>query len=257
MCLILFSYRQHPRYPLLLAANRDEFHARPTQSARFWPERPKLLAGRDLQAGGTWMGITRNGRFAAVTNFRDPERTRAAPRSRGDLTLGFLEGDESPASYLHRLSASAGEYAGFNLLLGDRAGLWYYSNSAPTPSAPQQLQPGTYGLSNALLDTPWPKVQRGKQALRSLTGGAVDHSQLAEVVASGELAEQDELAEVGLHGEMDQMLSAQFIVNEAYGTRATTTLWQDQEGMTSWRELSFDAGGNRVDRVTEQFLLER
>lgn len=256
MCLILFSYRQHPRYPLLLAANRDEFHARPTQSAQFWPERPDLLAGRDLQAGGTWMGITRNGRFAAVTNFRDPERTSPAPHSRGDLTLSFLEGDESPASYLHRISASAGEYAGFNLLLGDRAGLWYYSNSAPDPSAPLQLQPGTYGLSNALLDTPWPKVQRGKQALRSLAGGAVDHGQLAEVVASGELAGQGELADVGLHGEMDQMLSAQFIVNEAYGTRATTTLWQDQEGMTSWRELSFDAGGNRSGRVTEQFLLE-
>lgn len=256
MCLILFSYRQHPRYPLLLAANRDEFHARPTQAARFWPDHPDVLAGKDLQAGGTWMGISRAGRFAAITNYRDPDQTIPAPRSRGELTLDFLTGNESSATYLQRIGARASEYAGFNLLLGDAHGLWYYSNSAAGEGdGAIQLQPGTYGLSNAHLDTPWPKVVHGKHALRSLSGGSVDHNLLAEVVASGNLATESELAAVGLNGEMDRMLSAQFIVSPTYGTRATTTLWLDTEGHASWRETSFDASGAPIGQVLERLTL--
>lgn len=251
MCLLIFAYRRHPRYPLLLAANRDEFHARPTRKSQFWNEHPDLLAGKDLQAGGTWMGTTRSGRFAAVTNFRDPAQTTPAPRSRGDLPLEFLTGQDSPASYLQQVAARGKDYAGFNLLLGDGTSLWYYSNSLSEP--PTQLQPGIYGLSNAHLDTPWPKVTRGKAVLRTALGGRIDHARLAEVVGSSELADADALAKADLSGEMDQLLSAQFIINQQYGTRAMTTLWQNDDGMTSWSETSFDGTGKESGRVLEQF----
>ena len=256
MCLLIFAFQSHPRYPLLLAANRDEFHARLTRPARFWKEHPELLAGKDLEAGGTWMGVTRQGRFAAITNFRDPARTAPAPRSRGDLPLEFLTGDESPDSFLQRVSARDTDYAGYNLLLGDAVSLWYYSNSLPEEErSPKQLQPGVYGLSNAHLDTPWPKVVRGKSVLRSLLGGEVDHDRLAESVASGDLAPEQDLHPHGLSGEMDRLLSAQFIVTPQYGTRATTTLWLEHGGDIAWREQSFDADGTRSGVVEEQFEL--
>ena len=252
MCLLIFAFQKHPRYPLLMAANRDEFHARPTQPAAFWAQHPQLRAGRDLEAGGTWMGVTRGGRFAAVTNFRDPARTAPAPRSRGDLPVEYLTGDESPEVFLHRISARDNDYAGYNLLLGDCGSLWYYSNFLEEPERqPTQLQPGVYGLSNALLDTPWPKVTRGKSILRALTGGEASHDLLAESVASGELAQEQDLHPHGLSGEMDRLLSAQFIVTPRYGTRATTTLWMDDAGCIGWRERSFDAQGQPTGDVEE------
>lgn len=253
MCLLIFAYRSHPRYPLLMAANRDEFHARPTRKSQFWDEHPDILAGKDLQAGGTWMGTTRTGRFAAVTNFRDPAQTAPAPRSRGDLTLEFLAGQDNPAKYLQQVAARGKDYAGFNLLLGDGASLWYYSNSLSEP--PTQLKPGIYGLSNAHLDTPWPKVTRGKSVLRTILGGRIDHAQLAEVVGSSEPAESAALAKEGLSGEMDQLLSPQFIINKQYGTRALTTLWQNDSGILSWSETSFDGRGRESGKVVEQFTL--
>ena len=162
MCLLIFAHRVAQHYPLVLAANRDEFHTRPTAQAHFWPQYPEMLAGRDLEQGGTWMGITRQGRFAAITNYRDPARTAPAPRSRGELPLQFLVSDNAPAVYLEELRNRAKDYAGFNLLLGDGENLWYYSNSAAN-NDPRLLPPGIYGLSNAQLDTPWPKVEDGKQ----------------------------------------------------------------------------------------------
>ena len=237
MCLVIFAYRKHARYPLLLAANRDEF-----------------LAGRDLEAGGTWMGITRKGRFAAITNFRDPARTAPGRRSRGELPQRFLLGNDTPQDCLQAISARDADYAGFNLLLGDRNGLWYYSNSLPVDErCPRQLTAGVYGLSNALLDTPWPKVITGKARMRALLGGRVGHDRLGETVSDVALAEETALHPLGLSAQMDRPLSAQFITTPTYGTRATTTLWLESGGIASWRERSFDAAGLATGAVTEQF----
>ncbi|TDG15553.1 NRDE family protein [Seongchinamella unica] len=253
MCLILFAHQVSADYPLVVAANRDEFHSRPTAPAHRWPEHPGLLAGRDLQAGGTWMGIHSNGRFAAITNFRDPDRTRAAPRSRGELTTRFLLTDTGAEDFLAGLMTSVDDYAGFSLLLGEGDELWYYSNSGKGSGAlPRPLAPGVYGLSNALLDTPWPKVELGKQALsRVLAGDVINHDELAAVVGDRQLASEEQLHPQGLDGEMDQMLSAQFIVNPAYGTRATTTCWRDSAAAYHWREQTIAASGEITGTVEQ------
>jgi len=258
MCLLIFAHRADPRYPLVLAANRDEFHARPTAPSAFWPEYPGLLAGRDLAQGGTWMGITRDGRFAAVTNYRDPSRTIPAPRSRGELPLTYLAGERDPESFLLDLLPRADEYAGFNLLVGDIDSFWYLTNSLPPEDCtPRRLQAGLYGLSNARLDTPWPKVELGKQRLRGLLQhGEFDHGNLASVVGDRQLADPRDLKRQGLDQGMDQMLSAQFIATATYGTRSSTTLWVDSEGLARWRERSFDAYGSAVEQREEAFNLE-
>ena len=254
MCLILFAHQMNRDYPLVVAANRDEFHQRPTQVSRFWPEQPGILAGRDLQAGGTWMGINRNGRFAAVTNYRDPDQTRPAPRSRGDLVIDYLQEETSARQYLDEVSPLANQYAGFNLLLAEGDQLWYFSNSGPSGTrGPKQLPPGIYGLSNASLDTPWPKVLRGKQALTAALKGPIDHRVLEDVVASRELASKAQLDLQGMNSEMEELLSAQFIVSESYGTRATTTFWKTAGGECHWAERNFDARGRTTGTIEEEF----
>lgn len=259
MCLLIFAHQVDPRYPLVLAANRDEFHARPTAASTFWPEHPDLLAGRDLEQGGTWMGITRAGRFAAITNYRDPARTSPAPRSRGELPLDYLTGELDPQSYLLGLRDRIREYAGFNLLVGDGESLWYLTNShAPRACAPQCLEPGLYGLSNARLDTPWPKVVLGKTRLRALLDkNELDHDSLAGVVGDRQLADPRDLHRQGLINGMDQILSAQFITAGGYGTRSSTTLWSDRQGYVRWRESSFDESGELVGQRQESFCLGR
>ena len=165
MCLILFSYQTHPKYSLILAANRDEYYNRPTEPLAFWNDRPDILAGRDLKRKGVWLGITRTGRICAITNFREPFlRIESAP-SRGLLVSDFLAGQESPEFYLNQIKQVGNRYNGYNLLAGDRSGLYYYSNQA---NAVQKLTAGLYGLSNHFLNTPWPKVKKGKAALEAL-----------------------------------------------------------------------------------------
>ncbi len=163
MCLIVFAWKARADLPLVVAANRDEWRDRPAQPAHWWPEHPDMLAGRDLEAGGTWMGITREGRFAAVTNFRDPSERRTSARSRGGLVTEYLLGDSSPRDYLSGLAPRAGEYNGFNLILGDGATLWYHSRSADKA---REIEPGVHGLSNKLLNEPWPKVVKGRAKMR-------------------------------------------------------------------------------------------
>ena len=245
MCLIIFAHRVDENAPLVVAANRDEFHARPTRPSQRWPEHPDLVAGQDLEQGGTWMGITRHGRFAAITNFRGG--AGPAPRSRGELTLDFLVSRDSPEDYLMAVAARADEYAGFNLLVGDNTGLWYIGNHAD--SAPRELAPGVYGLSNAALDTPWPKVDDGKARLADLLRGqALSHNDLATVVSDPAEADPEILAGIGQHSELEQRLSSQFIITPEYGTRATTTLRQDASGAIYWQELTFDAAGGQTGK---------
>src|SRR5919109_109572 len=165
MCLVLIALDSHPEYSLILVANRDDFYDRPTPPAGFWGEAPSVLAGRDLKAGGTWLGVDRRGRLAAVTNYRQGERESAAPRSRGLLVSEFLMGDGGVADYMERVQLEADRYNGFNLIAGDSGGLFYFSNRE---GQRRSLSRGVYGLSNHLLDTPWPKVAWAKSVLGKL-----------------------------------------------------------------------------------------
>jgi uncharacterized protein with NRDE domain len=260
MCLLIFAHQVCPGRPLILAANRDEFHARETASSHFWPEHPQVLAGRDLKAGGTWMGMTRGGRFAAITNYRDPSANLDAPRSRGELPLDFLIGDSGPQAYLHKVASRAQEYAGFNLLLGEANNLWYYSNrpygpeKMPPPAV--KLQPGIYGLSNASLDTPWPKVELGKQRLaETIDKRTLNHNDLMSVVHNTEQASIEALKLQGMETEMEQLLSAQFILAGEYGTRSSTTMWIEDHGNVSWREEGFNPQGELRETIEENFEL--
>jgi uncharacterized protein with NRDE domain len=186
--------------------------------------------------------VTRDGRFAAVTNYRDPARTAVAPRSRGELPLAYLTGTHGPEVFLSAIANRAHDYAGFNLLVGDRHSLWYFSNSDSLD--PQCLPPGVYGLSNARLDTPWPKVVLGKTHLQALLqAGPISHSALATVVTDRHLADPHALRAQGLDSGMDTTLSAQFIVTDTYGTRSSTTLWTDAHARASWREQNFNENG--------------
>ena len=240
MCLLIFAHQASPGYPLVVAANRDEFHARPTAESDFWVEHPELLAGKDLEQGGTWMGATRSGRFAAITNHRNPDTTPQQPRSRGMLTLDFLRGAMSPVDYLDQISQRANAYAGFDLLLGDGEALYYFSNIA---GAVQRLDPGIYGVGNALLDTPWPKLLLGKEKLRTSLDGKLDHAALQAIISGREYAPDSTLPDTGLEQERERMLSAQFICSPSYGTRATTTLKVHREGGIDFSETTYLANG--------------
>lgn len=242
MCTILFSYRQHADFPFLLAANRDEFYARPTRPMGFWPECPILLAGMDLREGGTWLGLSRRGRFAAITNFREPENLLKAPRSRGELVAGFLRAEAPPEEFLAGISDNAQLYGGFNLVAGDASGLWYLSNRSEQP-APQKLEAGLYGLSNQLLDTPWHKVQTGKQALGAIVSGNPNTSKLLAIMADRTRAPESRLPRTGVSRRLEQMLSSRFIRSPLYGTRASTALLIGKRGHVIVSEQSFGRMG--------------
>ncbi|MEM1141930.1 MAG: NRDE family protein [Pseudomonadota bacterium] len=247
MCLIIFSWMQHPGASLLLTANRDEFHARPSAPLGFWEDRPNVLAGRDLQAGGTWLGVSRSGRFAAVTNVRDPAAARgSAPRSRGELTTDFLAGTRAPLDYLEDVATQADQFQGFNLLLGDSRTLAYLNRDEDGVSTPRALMPGVYGISNASIDTPWPKLLAGKRELSALVssqGAPPEHDELRRCIRDRSLADNDALEDVGLSGEMARQLSAQFIVTPDYGTRCSTTIRRLKSGELEIEERRYDQLG--------------
>jgi uncharacterized protein with NRDE domain len=219
VCLILVAWQAHPDYPLVVAANRDEFYARRTAGADFWPDHPQILAGRDLEAGGTWLGITRSGRFAALTNYRDPATLKPQAPSRGQLVADFLAGETAIDSYLDALDAAA--YNGFNLLLGDHDKLVAFSNISMQR---HELAPGVYGLSNALLDTPWPKVGAGKTALSGALAALPDESALFRLLRDDTRHPDAALPATGVSLEWERLLSAAFIRSPAYGTRCSTVI---------------------------------
>lgn len=254
MCLILLAYRARPDVPLLFAANRDEFFDRPTAPAAFWPDEPHVLAGRDLRAGGTWMGISRDGRWAAVTNVRGAEPDRRELRSRGHLVSGFLRGDPPARDYLGDLVADADEYAGFNLLVGDHTGVYYFGNRGGDP---RELAPGIYGLSNHLLDTPWPKVERGKRALSRVVDSAAAPrpESLLEILYDSEIAPDHQLPDTGLGRELERRASAPFIVDTEYGTRSSTALVIRDSGVATFLERTFLPGPTQGGDVLEEFAL--
>ncbi len=244
MCLVLFAYRAHRAYPLVLAANRDEFYHRPTAAMDRWADAPSVLAGRDLEAGGTWFGITPSGRLAAVTNVRDPASVRAGAPSRGALVSDFLAGRSSPTAYLGRVAEEGDRYNGFNLLVGDPTGLYYYSNR---DAGPRSLEPGIHGLSNHLLNTPWPKVERGRQGLSTLLdGGApVSAEAVLTLLEDPTPAPDTELPATGVPLVLERLLSSMFIRSPEYGTRASTVLLVDATGGVSLTEKSHPDGAMR------------
>jgi len=236
MCLILLAWRAHPDYPLVVAANRDEFFSRRTAAADFWDDAPGVLAGRDLEAGGTWLGISRNGRFAALTNYRDPARNKDGAPSRGELVSRFLTGLQSPEAYLAELESCADRYNGFNLVFGDPDGLWCFSNCG---EGEKQLAPGVYGLSNHLLDTPWPKVARGKSALNAALRALPDETPLFTLLRDDSIAPDEALPRTGVSLEWERLLSAAFVRMPGYGTRSATVLLVDQAGNVRFIEQGF------------------
>ncbi len=242
MCLILIARDAHPDYRLVVAANRDEFYDRPTAPAARWPEAPAVLGGRDLQAGGTWLGIDRSGRFAAVTNYRQGQREPAAPRSRGLLVSEFLLSSVDPPQYVERVAAEADRYNGFNLLAGDARELFYFSNRGGSVRA---LERGVYGLSNHLLDTPWPKVTATRGALETLLtrDPAELVPRLFDLLSDRGQAEEHLLPRTGVSLEWERLLSAAFIVSDGYGTRSSTVVLAGRDGRITFEERSFLAGG--------------
>jgi uncharacterized protein with NRDE domain len=245
VCLILFAWRAHPRYPLVVAANRDEFHQRPTAAADFWPGPFSMLAGRDLQAGGTWLGVNREGRFAAVTNFREPLAPEAPlERSRGDLVTGFFAGEQAPLQHAQALLASASRYRGFNLLLGDRDCLAYVSNRQERAA---EIAPGSHGLSNHLLDTEWPKVRSGRGRLESL----LQQDRISSGDLLGLLTERStlpgDMPEDADDGAIRQhLMNHYFIVSPVYGTRSSTVVLIDSDGGIEFVERRFAPDGSET-----------
>ncbi len=222
MCLIVFAWKLLPECPLVLAANRDEFFDRPTQAAHWWDDHPLVYAGRDLQAGGTWLGINRSGRFAALTNIRKGGEKRDDVRSRGELVAGFLQSHLSAEDYLSSVRERAAEYNGFNLLLGDHQHSFWFSNEGDTSMQP--LEPGIYGLSNGSLDTPWPKVLRAKAQFSSLLCQGAPDDAYFEMLSDTTRAADGRLPDTGVSLEWERLLSPICIESPEYGTRASTLL---------------------------------
>ena len=251
MCLALLAIDAHPRYRLVIAANRDEYHARPTAPAAWWDE--GWLAGRDLAAGGTWLGLRRDGRFALLTNFRDPSRNSAGAPSRGAIVPAALAGDGDVASGVERIRGDGERYNGFNLLAGTPTGAMWTSNRS---EAIRTFASGAYGLSNALLDTPWPKLARTKRALAAwLTHGEADVEPLFAALADRNLADDASLPATGVPLEWERRLSAPFIVSPGYGTRSSTVVTIDRDGDARFFERSFDAAGERIGEATYRFRI--
>lgn len=222
MCLILFSYQQHPSFQLILAANRDEFYSRPTQPVAFWNDEPDIIGGRDLQGGGTWLGISKKGRIAALTNYRDPSLVVPDAPSRGNLVAGFLKDECTAEIFFSRLKQEGDIYSGFNMLAGDGESLLYYSN---VQKKIVHLAPGFFGISNRFLDTPWPKVVRGKILLMPFFEMEnPDTNGILDVLSDQVYPPDTELPDTGVGLEWERILSPLFITSEVYGTRSSSVI---------------------------------
>jgi len=254
MCLLVLAWQSHPRYRLIVAANRDEFHERPAAPLGWWSDDSRIAAGRDLRGKGTWMGASGSGRFAVVTNFRELERAPADAPSRGDLVAGYLRSDASSTEdYLDALREHALRYAGFNLLLGDGDALWYLSNRGG--NEPRALDRGLYGLSNHSLDAPWPKLVRSRDRLTELVAAdRVEPHTLFALLADRAPADLDETPDTGLPADWERALSSPFVVHERYGTRCSTVLLVTHDGQTMLCERRFDALGGQTGATRIEFM---
>ena len=242
MCVLFVAVEAHPRYPLVLAGNRDEAHARPTAALARWTDAPNVLGGRDLEAGGTWLGVTDAGRWATVTNVRDPASVYADRRSRGALVADYLRGHMAPEAYARLVQTERDAYNGFNLLVGDGADVWIASSRRDAG----RLAPGIYGLSNDTLDTPWPKLVRGRAAFaHALRSERLDPEDLLSFLADETPAPDADLPETGVGLDLERVLSPLFIRGARYGTRASTALLLDRDGGGTTAEQAWGPDGTR------------
>jgi len=239
MCLILLAQSAHPDYPLVFAGNRDEFYDRPSAPATFWDDAPHVLGGRDRKAGGTWLGITQRGHWATVTNVRDQMPRRDDAPSRGRLVAEYLKDEPSPEAYVRSVQATADRYNGFNLLVGTPEQTFYLSNRN---GPPYPVSPGVHGMSNAQLDDPWPKVERGTSKLRAALEHEITPERLLGILDDRQPAPDDELPQTGMGKATEQMLSPPFIEGENYGTRTSTVLLVHRTGTVTFVERNFDRG---------------
>jgi len=249
MCLILVAWRVHADYPLVLAANRDEFFARPAAPAHWWRE-PPILAGRDLSAGGTWLGVARDGRFAALTNYRDPTLLQRAGPSRGELVPATLAAMLPAPLRLQQLRGVAGHYNGFNLVFSDGERLAVFES---IPGDGRLLGAGVYGLSNHLLDTPWPKLVNAKSALGAALTRLPDERPLLELLRDERQADDAQLPRTGVSLAWERLLSSAFIRAPGYGTRCSSILLLDRSGHARFSEWSWDESGQLSGQVEHRF----
>ena len=256
MCLILFAYDFCPDFHLILAANRDEYYSRPTKPLGLWDDAPQVLAGRDLKEMGTWLGVTRSGRVSAITNFRDPASVIADAPTRGHLVSNFLVGQVRPNAYMEKIRANGKKYNGFNLLVGDTCALYYYSNR---DDRIRKLKPGIHGLSNQLLDTPWPKVEKGKKQLEKIvqSPGRPDIEAIFQLLFDQSCPSDHLLPDTGVGIEMERMLAPLFITSEIYGTRCSSILLMEKSGKITFYERSFEMKEGKVSESgTVRMILE-
>lgn len=253
MCLIVFGWDIHPKYKLILAANRDEFYNRPTAAAGFWKDHPEILGGRDLKAGGSWLTISKKGKIAAVTNFRDINSLVLNAYSRGEIPVNFLTSDKSPSQYIETLHSNLEKYNGFNVLLGTRGNMAHYSNHERKLNI---IEPGIHGLSNALLNTNWPKVDRAKTKFQDIINNQFDYHDLIKMMGDTETAEDSVLPDTGVSQEWEKALSAMCIRTENYGTCCTTVITIDRLGKVEFTEKSFPGGIEAGEPVHCEFDIE-
>lgn len=255
MCLIALAWRAHPAYRLIVAANRDEYFGRSSASADFWDDHRGVLAGRDLEAGGTWLGITLGGRFAALTNYRNPADRRTGVPSRGALVSGFLTGKAGPSEYVKQVQKAATSYNGFSLLVGDADSLWFLSNRG---GGPLRVEPGVHGLSNHLLNTPWPKVERARAKLVKQLERPFDADAAFDLLSDTERAPSAELPSTGVSIEMEERLSAiRILAAGGYGTRCSTALCFTNDGRVEFHERSYREDGGTAGTVSYRVTLSR
>jgi uncharacterized protein with NRDE domain len=253
MCLVLVAWRGNSKYPCVIAANRDELHVRPSAPAQWWQGEPAILAGKDLTAGGTWLGITRAGRFAALTNYRDPDHMRAGAPSRGALVTSVLKSHAGTAETLAYLRDVGGDYNGFNLIFSDGERLAIYES---VRGAGRELEPGIYGLSNHLLDTPWPKVQNAKSRLSAALTDLPDTTAALALLRDEEPAPDDRLPRTGISLQWERLVSSAFVRAPDYGTRCSTLVQIDQDRRACFDEWTWDSQGVKTGTVSLQFDLE-
>jgi uncharacterized protein with NRDE domain len=240
MCLIVLAWEEHPDYKLILAANRDEFYEREALPAHFWEDNPQLLAGRDLKSGGTWMGVTKQGKWAAVTNYRDIRNLKEIAPSRGNLTTGYLKSSLSPKQYIEKIKPEATLYNGFNLFIGNIHQLYYFSNQIENE---EKLDPGIYGLSNHLLDTPWPKVEAAKTILKqAVERKNISHTTLLDILYNTNTYPDAPMPDTGLGREAEISLSSIFIRMPGYGSRCSTVLLLNHDNEVVFAERQYVHG---------------
>lgn len=251
MCIVNFHFQNHSKYKLIVVANRDEFYERPTKPAHYWEDEPYILAGRDLQQMGTWLGISKEGRFAAITNYRDPSLPETGRYSRGEIIRNFLTKDIEPESFVKKLKKDRENYGGYNVILGDVNALYHYNNILDES---KDFNAGTHSLSNHSLDTPWPKVLKAKTKLNEYVQTNqenVNIDTLFNLVADRSMAKDEELPHTGVGLQMERVLSPIFVKIPNYGTRSSTVVLVDKQNHVTFVERTFQEGEFQFDKKYE------